>query len=74
MAIFGHNGVLLGIIRYRYCHKSIDNMVGQSARLCWRDRKPSFSKITVTLDPVLKSLVVQRSALLWIFSIWSISP
>ena len=39
-----------------------------SPRLCWRDRQPSFSSIAVTLDQVLKSLVVQRAVLLCVFT------
>ena len=65
-------GVGLDIFRHRYCHKSIDDAVEHAETYVWRDRQPSFSNIPVTLDLVLKSLVVQRAALLCICSIWSI--
>ena len=76
VAISGHVGIGLDLFRHGYCHKFIDNTVEErqrraSARLCWRDRQPSFSSIAVTLDLVLKPLVVQRDTLFWIFSIWS---
>ena len=78
VAIFGHTGVGLVISRHRYCHKSVDDTEelntqrSASARLCWRDPQPSFSSIAVTIDQVLKSLVVQRAAFLWVFTICSI--
>ena len=30
MAIFGHTGVGLDILRHRYCHKSIDDAIEQT--------------------------------------------
>ena len=74
MAISGHTGVGLDVFRHGHCHKSIDNTVEKTEAcinsFCWTDRQPSFSSIAVTLDLVLKSLVVQRAALFCIFSIW----
>ena len=74
VAVSGHTGFGLDIFGHRNFNKSIDDTVEQTQTCisCLRDRQPSFSSIAVTLDLVLKSLLVERAALLWIFSIWII--